>query len=88
MPDRQDRAARCGGGHLRGVSKMAREEASHNAACDADGHDRHLCFLMYEGFHYSHKDEYRKLVQDAHFRCQNCGRTAKSADNLCAAVEL
>jgi hypothetical protein len=43
---------------------------------------------MYEGFHYSRKDEYRALVQDAHFRCENCGRTARSADNLCAPVEL
>ena len=67
---------------------MAEEKASHNTTCGVEGHKEHLCFLMYEGFHYSRKDEYRALVQDAHFRCENCGRTARSADNLCAPVEL
>jgi hypothetical protein len=51
-------------------------------------HKEHLCFLMYQGFHFKNKDEYKQLVQDAQFRCQNCGRTAKSADNLCEPVEL
>ena len=67
---------------------MEDKQASHNTACETDGHDRHLCFLMYEGFHLGHKEEYRQLVQDAHFRCQNCGRTAKAAESLCAPIEL
>jgi len=67
---------------------MAETAATHNEACEDGDHNKHLCFLMYEGFHLSHKDEYRALVQDAHFRCQHCGRTAKAAGSLCAPVEL
>lgn len=67
---------------------MGQVEAAHNTDCEGEGHSNHLCFLMYEGFHLSNKDEYRALVQDAHFRCQNCGRTAKAAESLCAPVEL
>ena len=70
------------------MARMAEQKASHNTACNTDGHKEHLCFLMYEGFHYAHKDEYRALVQDARFRCENCGRTAKAAASLCAPIEL
>ena len=54
----------------------------------AEEHKKHLCFLMSEGFHYEHPDEYREMVQDAHYRCQNCPRTAKCAENLCMPIEL
>ncbi len=64
------------------------QQAEHNAACESDAHNTHLCFLMYEGYHLSHPDGYREMVQDARFRCQNCGRTAKSAEMLCAPIEL
>ena len=67
---------------------MEQKPSPHNTACESDYHDRHICFLMYEGFHYSNRDGYRELVQDAHYRCQNCGRTAKEAKNLCAPVDL
>jgi len=67
---------------------MPPDEATHNTACESDMHSNHLCYLMSEGFHYSHPDQYKQLVQDAQFRCQNCGRTAKSADSLCAPIKL
>ena len=37
---------------------------------------KHLCSLMHEGFHYSPPDEYKQMVQNACFRCENCGRTS------------
>lgn len=60
----------------------------HNEACGDRKHTGHLCFLQCEGYHYSHKAEYKALVQDAQFICQDCGRTAKSAASLCAPREL
>ena len=64
------------------------EKISHNQSCTKELHKEHLCFLMYEGFHLKNKEQYKELVQDAQYRCQNCGRTAKEAGNLCEPVEL
>jgi len=63
---------------------MAEEKATHNQDCQSDVHNKHLCFLMYEGFHLKDKEAYKQIVQDAQFRCQNCGRTAKSETNSSA----
>jgi hypothetical protein len=60
----------------------------HNTQCGGEAHHEHLCYLQYEGFHFADKAAYKALVQDAQFICRNCGRTAKSADNLCAPVAL
>ena len=67
---------------------MAETQMQHNQDCTSDAHDNHLCFLMYEGFHYQKREEYKSLVQDAQYRCQQCGRTAKSDKNLCMPVAL
>jgi len=67
---------------------MAEEKSAHNESCTSDVHNEHLCFLMCEGFHYKNKDAYKEMVQDAQYRCQNCGRTAKSEKNLCEPVAL
>ncbi len=67
---------------------MDEKTREHNEQCGDEKHKKHLCFLQYEGYHYGHKPEYKALVQDAQFICQNCGRTAKSADNLCAPRDL
>ncbi len=64
------------------------KSARHNQDCKDEKHREHLCFLQYEGYHYGHRAEYKALVQDAQFLCQNCGRTAQSAENLCAPVAL
>ncbi|MFC1633988.1 hypothetical protein ACFL5Z_04040 [Planctomycetota bacterium] len=67
---------------------MAEERMAHNESCANDMHNEHLCFLMCEGFHYKNKDAYKEMVQDAHYRCQNCGRTSKSEKNLCEPIAL
>ncbi len=67
---------------------MAINSEPHNQACSDDKHKEHLCFLQYEGYHYAHKPEYKALVQDAQFICENCGRTAKNAMNLCVPRDL
>jgi len=66
----------------------ANKAPCHNEDCQAPNHPEHLCFLQYDGYHFSHKAEYKALVQDAQFICRNCGRTAKSSDRLCDPVEL
>jgi hypothetical protein len=67
---------------------MTEPKLPHNEDCEQDNHHQHLCYLMYEGFHYSHPEEYKGMVQDAHFRCRNCGRTACEASMLCDPVSL
>ena len=67
---------------------MVEEKTEHNSNCSSAGHDKHLCFLMYEGFHYRDKAAYKALVDRAEYRCQNCGRTANSASSLCEPVAL
>jgi len=67
---------------------MAELKTSHNVSCADAEHGKHLCFLMHEGYHLSNKQGYRELVQDAQFRCQQCGRTAKSAGSLCDPIAL
>ncbi len=62
--------------------------APHNEACENDEHSRHLCFLMYDGFHLNHRTEYKELVQDPEYRCQYCGRTAHEAKRVCGPLEL
>ncbi|UCC23771.1 MAG: hypothetical protein JSW23_09930 [Planctomycetota bacterium] len=67
---------------------MADEKKCHNESCGSDVHNEHLCFLMYDGFHLKEKEGYKQMVQDAQYRCENCGRTAKSDKNLCGPVAL
>ncbi len=62
---------------------MIEKAVAHKDDCDDPQHDKHLCYLMYEGFHFQNPEAYKELVQDAHFRCQQCGRTARSRDSLC-----
>ena len=52
---------------------MAEPKTPHNEACAEDTHNHHLCYLMYQGYHYANREEYKALVQDAAFICQNCG---------------
>lgn len=67
---------------------MAEKQIEQNVACQSEGHDEHLCHLMYDGFHFKHPEEYKEMVQDAQFRCQNCGRTANRPEHLCEPIEL
>jgi len=67
---------------------MAETKIAHNATCTDAEHGKHLCFLMYEGYHLNNRESYKELVRDAEFRCQQCGRTAKAASSLCDPVRL
>lgn len=67
---------------------MAEATIEHNQDCKADLHHQHLCFLMHEGLHYQEPAAYKELVQNAQYRCQQCGRTAKNDQNLCHPVAL
>ncbi|HAL45589.1 MAG: hypothetical protein A2Y12_13785 [Planctomycetes bacterium GWF2_42_9] len=52
------------------------------------GHDKHLCYLTNLDFHNKNPQEYNKLVKNAVFVCQNCGRVAENAINLCKPVKI
>ena len=67
---------------------MADEKLAQNAECAEPGHDEHLCFLMYNGFHHKNRDQYRAMVKDARYWCLRCNRTAKNAENLCEPQDL
>ena len=56
--------------------------------CATGHHEHHLCFLMGDGFHFSNKAEYKAMVQNAEYRCENCSRTACAARHLCAPIPL
>jgi hypothetical protein len=67
---------------------MAQEAVELNLSCGNEFHSQHLCYMVSQGFHLSDEQEYRSLVQDPQFKCQNCGRVAKSDKNLCQPVKL
>ena len=67
---------------------MTNTKIKDNQISTHNANDNQLCFLMYEGMHYRQREAYRQLVQDAQHRCQQCGRTAKSDQNLCTPVAL
>lgn len=52
------------------------------------GHDKHLCFLHNIGFIQQSPDEYKELVRNAKYICQQCGRAAAKKENLCKPQEL
>jgi len=63
-------------------------EEQHNLDCKSESHTEHLCYMVSQGFHMSDADQYNELVKEPEFKCQRCGRSAKSANNLCVAVKL
>jgi len=67
---------------------MAETNITHNTECKSDSHTRHLCYIVSQGFHLSEADEYQALVDEPKFKCEHCGRVAKSGENLCRPVKL
>jgi hypothetical protein len=67
---------------------MAQEGVELDLSCSSEFHSQHLCYMASQGFHLSDQEEYRSLVQDPQFKCQNCGRVARSDKNLCQPVKL
>jgi hypothetical protein len=47
-----------------------------------EGHEKHICQIKDD------LDKVRKLVKDPLFICKNCGRAAKSEENLCKPTKL
>jgi hypothetical protein len=50
--------------------------------------DKTLCALQEEGYVESHTEDFKKLIQPAHFFCKNCGRSAVRSENLCNSEDL
>ena len=67
---------------------MTEENVKHNLECKSELHIQHLCYFISQGFNFSDKEEYEALIKDPQFKCQHCGRTAKSDKNLCEPVKL
>ena len=59
-----------------------------NAPCSRAGHSKHICTLADRYFHINCADEYRAMVKEPEFKCQFCGRTARSDKNLCYPTDL
>jgi hypothetical protein len=52
------------------------------------GHEKHLCYLNNLEFQKSFAEEYKELVKNPKFYCENCGRAAVNEKNLCKPVKL
>ncbi|OHB75504.1 MAG: hypothetical protein A2Z25_07240 [Planctomycetes bacterium RBG_16_55_9] len=58
------------------------------ARCSRAGHNKHICALADQYFHINCADEYRVMIKEPQFKCQFCGRTAKSDKSLCYPADL
>jgi hypothetical protein len=54
----------------------------------SDEKEKTLCALQEEGYIDSHREAFVKLIRPARHFCQNCGRSAVSAANLCNPEKL
>jgi hypothetical protein len=52
------------------------------------GHDKHLCYLNNLDFQKTNPQEYKALIQNGKYFCQNCGRVAAEQKNLCKPVQM
>ena len=59
-----------------------------NADMPHPGHDKHLCYLNNLRFQASNLEDYKALIKNPEYFCQNCGRAAASSENLCKPVKL
>ena len=67
---------------------MSEENNIPDSPCENEGHSEHLCILTNQYLHINDPEKYRAIVRDPEFKCQFCGRTAKSDQNLCYPGEL
>jgi len=67
---------------------MIEEAFSSNSGCGNSSHTQHLCCMFSEGVNLSNETEYRALVENPQFKCQKCGRLAKSGINLCKPLNI
>jgi len=67
---------------------MAEQIAQQNTEYCTGNHSDHLCYLISQGFNLSDEQEFKMLIEDAKYRCNHCGRHAKSNANLCVPAPL
>jgi len=67
---------------------LAEETFNNNSDCESPSHTQHLCYMISQGFNLSDEAEYQELIKDPQFKCQKCGRSAKSRINLCKPVDI
>jgi len=52
------------------------------------GHEKHLCYLNNLDYQKTNAREYRELIKNPRFYCENCGRSAPNEKNLCKPAAL
>lgn len=67
---------------------MAEEKKQPKLECHSELHSQHLCYMTSQGFHLSDEQEYRTLIENPQYKCNHCGRKAKSDANLCIPTPL
>jgi len=67
---------------------MAVKIAESNTECHSETHSEHLCYIISQGFHLSDDPQYKALVEEPKYRCNHCGRKAKSNGTLCVPAPL
>ena len=67
---------------------MAEEYPKDNLECTSSLHSQHLCYFISQGFHLTDEEKYKAMVSDPEFKCEHCGRVAKSDKNLCEPISL
>jgi hypothetical protein len=73
---------------IKEVLTMMAKILQHNTECCTGDHTEHLCYLISQGFNISDTQEFKALIEDAEYRCDHCGRHAKSYTNLCVPMHL
>ena len=63
--------------------KHSSEHIEHNTECTSEDHDKHLCYLMSQGFHLSEPKSFKALTNKPKYQCNHCKRKANSNNNLC-----
>jgi len=64
------------------------ETQTHHTECNTGVHTNHLCYMISQGFHISDEQEFKALIEKSEFKCNHCGRTARSSANLCVPAHL
>jgi hypothetical protein len=67
---------------------MVEEKRKHNPNCKSDSFTDHLCYIVSQGIHVSEPEKFEALIANPEFKCQHCGRVAKSERNLCEPVKM